>query len=922
MVKASPTKEARSLIDASEKPLRRSPPGMPHDEEEWPVLFPEKPTTPDTLRQLNHQDSSRGSPKLTHRQGERYPVLPSAAYHPISKPEGSTMKASSMPKVERKEVASTNAPNLFNTSVDVNDTGNPAVNPDQKTENRDTAPAQLVKPNTLGTYVPDRSAGAAAVEKSAEESKPTNQTRQTRTSSLRARLSAGKLIKDPTGRSKIMGFTDFTNVKEPFTQDSEGSLRASKGPIYRSVSPSNARPPASKSSKDSLCGNRAPAQFVAGSRRPTHRRPSSRGSLRSESRASSPLFAPKPPARSVPDVPHATHELPVAVTVDSEKSQIIGERRSSIPVLRHTSNPIKNSKDESKEKEFAQPKKVFRDEFSIYEDKSTHHSVALQSIKESPRQNYEIKRLSMTSPEHGPTLRISPSADRLIMGTGPDKENQPKSSKYRSKEIRRAAVASELVKAKDKVSSASLNTPVQRPSSSQGFPLSTSRKSLFDINSREKKARSIDVSFLLPNSHAKKHSMAQTPKSSHNNTGSSGGDDPFFDATEGLDDSVAGADATDLVVTQTCNDEHVRIAEDEPWIFPMPNPDSSTAYSDSTPVTSGYLPITLQEHLGKGIKANYEKPIARQPYGQARDLSCGSSELPNKIDETLDLPATPDQVGHAAQNFSSGSFPPRSSSHTAHPDYTTDGSAKVSPLSPLSRTNRISRTFLGIDDIDPGTAAKFNTRQNNLGSLGGLASSQIDTTNPTMKRASTARESNKSQGSLSKGMLSNFRGLFNKRSSENTEPSSLRSNRKGKQVRVTSNGSPFPSISEVHPMHRPTLASMNRAKAVAAANDGMKNPPTPSFASPIPSEVSKTTTLAMQILDSARTERSTPKQRRLLELGTIMVDAVTQARDAEKAMEEAKQAARQAEVAYAKCKKSLGDVTRCVEEWKDAMVTM
>lgn len=840
----------------------------------------------------------------------------------MSKPEKSTIKASSILKVERKEIAFTNPRNLFNTSVDVNNTGNPDVNPDQETEKRDNAPAQEVKQNASGTQLPDRSAGAAAVEKSAEESKLTNQPRQTRTSSLRARLSAGQLIKDPTGRSKTVGFTDFTNIKEPLTQDSEGSLRASKGPNYRSVSPSNARPPTSKSSKDSLRGNRAPAQFVAGSRRPNHRRPSSRGSLRSESRASSPSFVPQPPARSLSAVPHATEQLPVAVTVDSEKSQILGERRSSIPVLRHTSNPINNPKDEPKGNDSAQPKKVFRDEFSIYEDKSSHHSAALQSIKESPRQKYEIKRLSMNSPEHGPTLRISPSADRLIMGTGSDKENQPKLSKYRSKEIRRAAVASESKKAKGKGSSASLNTSVQRPSSSQGLPLSASRQSLFDVKSREKKARSTDVSFLVPNNHANKHPMAQTPKISLKTTHSFGADDPFFDATEGLKDSAAGANATAINVTQACADEHVRIAEDESWISPMPNPESGTAYSDSTPITSDYLPITLQEHLGKDIKANDEKPMVRQTYGQARDLSGDSSAVLNNIDARLGLPATPDQVGHAAQNLSSGSFPPRSSSHAAHPDYTTDGSAKISPLPLLGRTNRNSRTSLGIDNIDSATAAKFNTRQNNLGSVGGLASSQVDTTNPKMKRGSTARESNKSQGSLSKGMFSNFRTLFNKRSSENTEPSSMRSNKKGKQVRVASNGSPFPSLSEVHPMHRPTLASLNRAKAVAATNDGVNNPPTPSFASPIPSEVSRTTTLAMQILDSARTERSTPKQRRLLELGTIMVDAVTQARDAEKAMEEAKQAARQAEVAYAMCKKSLRDVTRCVEEWKDAMVTM
>lgn len=50
-----------------------------------------------------------------------------------------------------------------------------------------------------------------------------------------------------------------------------------------------------------------------------------------------------------------------------------------------------------------------------------------------------------------------------------------------------------------------------------------------------------------------------------------------------------------------------------------------------------------------------------------------------------------------------------------------------------------------------------------------------------------------------------------------------------------------------------------------------------------------------------------------------MVDALTQARDAEKAMEEAKQAARKAEVAHALCKKSVGDISKLVIEWKQEM---
>ena len=51
-----------------------------------------------------------------------------------------------------------------------------------------------------------------------------------------------------------------------------------------------------------------------------------------------------------------------------------------------------------------------------------------------------------------------------------------------------------------------------------------------------------------------------------------------------------------------------------------------------------------------------------------------------------------------------------------------------------------------------------------------------------------------------------------------------------------------------------------------------------------------------------------------------MVDAITQARDAEKAMEEAKQASRKAEVASVLCKRSLGEVERVVKGFRNEMV--
>ena len=75
----------------------------------------------------------------------------------------------------------------------------------------------------------------------------------------------------------------------------------------------------------------------------------------------------------------------------------------------------------------------------------------------------------------------------------------------------------------------------------------------------------------------------------------------------------------------------------------------------------------------------------------------------------------------------------------------------------------------------------------------------------------------------------------------------------------------------------------------------------------------------MELIDAARKEQSSPKKARLLELSKIVVDAITQAREAEKALEEAKHAARKAEVSYELCKKSVCDVKKVVDEWRDEM---
>lgn len=177
-VKDSPLREARSLIDASEKPLRRSPPGMPHKQEDWPVLMPKK-----SSNSMIHRDFS-GSPAGTStkfNENTRFGALS----HPTLEPERHPITGDSLPpKVRRKEVSIT--PRGY-TDLGSSTDG-------FKRE----AGQQTMATGSIGvgkkTVWPDLSAGAVAIEKSIYEGGSQGKPSQSRTFPLRARLCSGKLI--------------------------------------------------------------------------------------------------------------------------------------------------------------------------------------------------------------------------------------------------------------------------------------------------------------------------------------------------------------------------------------------------------------------------------------------------------------------------------------------------------------------------------------------------------------------------------------------------------------------------------------------------------------------------------------------------------------------------------------------------------
>lgn len=891
----SPPKPNRSLIDARERPLRRSPPGRPYDQEEWPVLFPERPTTPATLQAMAGQQDGDIASLVKPQARERYPLLPSGSYGQSPDMERKPVQKFALsPKLQRKQVSSSSLrqdPAVHRRSLVSKENIDPAkdtsiLSTGSTTKSISSSPS---KPRNL-------SAGAAAIEKSSIESSTTIAPRQTRTSSLRARLSAGHVTtKGPSGTNKVLGFTDFTSVKEPLNHH---HIERHQSPSR----PSEAHAISNKPSKDSLHG-RKPAQFIAGSRRPP-----SRGSHRNESRASAHSVPLPPPSRMAPAIPAVVDADPFnSKPLIEHKQADVAIRKSSLPVFRQTVSTVVTraddklrSFDEDGSGAHTDETKIAAHDFGIYEDQDgDHQAAALGAIEESPQPKYQTKRLSMNSPEHGPTLKISPSADRLIMGTESDKENEPDS---KTKKKRYGFMSSESrSSSKIRAPARSSNKPVEnpRPSSSQGVPLSASRPKLVDVETREKKVRSADVGACLSIGHLSRLSGKETPSSSRKNTDASSSDDPFFDTKSSLSKRISRITGTEK---EPLLQDDLLAHDSQSWVEPVQHHLSQTENGDAS-----LLPADVQSMF---THDEVDVPSQRESLPTASQNKVESPEAPPILEHMVTkamepTPSTPNQANTSAGTEKSGSLPPRSSSRTAHPNFT---AKKLSPTSPLGNKEHVPQGF--------------TDRQNRLGSLGGHGTSQVELVIPS-KRTSIAQESNKSHGSVSKGVLSKFGGLFHKRNSD--EPNApLKSSKKSKQkLSITTNGSPFPPISEVHPIHRPTLSSMRRANGNAPKSPlpdlALNGTSTPTFNSPLPTEVSTTTTVAMQILESARKERSSPKKERLLELGKIMVDAITQARDAEKAMEEAKQAARKAEVAHALCKKSVGDISALVVAWRDEM---
>ncbi len=970
--------EAKSLIDASDKPLiRRSPPGKPKPDEDWPVLHPEQRSSTGTLQEMLRETGSQLTQQAIVVEKERYPVLGNTVRQVDSEDQLPVSRYSASYQLPPEAISTPNtkmeAEESSVAGKDIRRYSDPFK--DGIYDSGPVVPAKDLVPSPLKP-----SAGAARVKKPVQDPKPVPEPRQTRTSSLRARLSAAQLDNDGPTKDASVRDSKPPNELVKGDRDSLPALKEAKG--RRSTTAAADKSVSKKASRDSIGSNRAPALFVGGSRRPAHpRRPNSRGSHRDEYRVPSP---PLPPNRPAPAKPVTRGEDDRDKNFEKgREGPTVKPRKSSIPVPRMVID--RTAQDggevvtpERKSMRFGQARKEARDEIGgIYQENTfadlvnelqatlppartpellpnNHEPRVLEAIEESPQHTYQLKRLSVAAPKYGPTLKISSSAERYIMGNEEDcLLNKKKSKELENRSKSKPSSSATPISATKK--------DIERPSSSQGLSRLSSRVGLIDPKVRERKAKSVDLGQVSPY-RARTDSVQSTSDSRCQNPESSGkvtkastdvSNDPFFDAPE---EPLCGLE--DEIVTTKAQEQRGNIDE-AAWISPSekrPSRSSSSGGRD-TLALDDYLPghfqgQPIEDMKGDDLKEERKTDMTQPPKDKAfhnldivvKDFAPQS--IVSRVGPAKHTPSTPAQT-HGKQLNGPG-HPPRNSSRATPPDFTGPENHNSSPLTsensrtlPAHSDSKVIKSTSSTAEKKPPTPPKyspkeFDHRQDNPGFLQGFDSSQVDVDNPASKhdsarhnptkrdsitkRDSAAHDSHRSQNSMSKGVLSNFRGLFHKRSSNESLKSSKKPSKS--KVSINANGSPFPPISEVHPIHRPTLASAARARTTTpVANNPSSTPATtPSFTSPQPTEVSTSTILAMQLLDAARIEGSSPKKERLLKLGQFMVDAITQARDAEKAMEEAKQASRKAEVASALCKKSLGEVERVVKGYRNEMV--
>jgi len=854
-------RESRGLIDAAEIPLKWSPPERPSSMEDWPVLSPHKGSN---SMALSGHITQYSDIKTTLAEGEDDPVTanPSNPFdrrlaQNMSVADDTVSRPSSIPKLTlNKDRQSTcNIMTFEEFKLQMNELHPETAEAELKSRNKHRGKAievgNLVNTSTNHT----------------QSRQP--RSRQTHTSDVQT-LRYSFEFDDPHEKAlEALGFTpasdNLRNMTDDMTTDgSGGGIRARSGlptPVAR----------------------------IAGSRRPVRKsQGENQSSVRAVNRAKQSRDKPTS-SLAVPQHKGYTTDKTMADTksqgqVESTTNFSATELPTLAPQSARAVKSLGIADGETSSFTFGRSQPIPRGEIST-SVRSTSGKMLRNDIP--PLSPYITRRLSTASPEFGPTLRVSSSAERVIMGQGDDDR--------KNKSICRVPVPApkETHKARwDHPRTTILNEDRSFPFTGQGLRTNhESRIARPSSEVRKMRTASHEGQSSLP----KEHPNQNIPSVKADFAGSrvtalSTGDDPFFDAqthAEGTQ-TVHSRPESSQIEQQTAP-QTAGFEGSSSIALGVEQADSS----QPTNVISVHheLPATIS-HERVSVISERPATISHEQIDNtaaANGFATGAHNTSHK--ETEETASDFETASHSDQDLAitqSGSFPPRSSSRTPRRESANHNSSSILPALEPAINKNISN-----ESIVPPNSPSKDARSDR-------------------KRTSMVQSSKKSR------VLSGVRGLFHK----------------GKKVTVAENGSPMPPVAEAHSAHRPTVASENRRAAhlrapVAAPVAATVATSAPLMVTPVPEairiqsghgnvEIDDAATLVRQVLHMAHTTPPGPEKDRLLATGRTMFGAFTLACDAEMAREAANRSIRRAEIAYAQCMQSIMEMAGYVRNGTQA----
>ena len=462
-----------------------------------------------------------------------------------------------------------------------------------------------------------------------------------------------------------------------------------------------------------------------------------------------------------------------------------------------------------------------------------------------------VKRLSATAPDHGPVLRISDSADRIIMGYGSEEhfdQYDTTAQKLNSvPDLRRSVVVKELRKSTEGL----LNgiSPLSRS-------LTTRSLNRLEPEDEAGEAWSKHESRDL-------HSVLCSSKVE---LGAARFDDPFA-----VYDTMIPPDAGEPARTSDANGtndwplkspasgarkprstEEATPEGEKSWISPLPVSPTGTvsAQRSNPPVRSGgENQSQTADSLGCASKRSYLETHSVRPENTS---ALGMIRKP--------VPVNSNDVRSTAPM--NNRFPPRTSSRANTPDVSMrsrpqlyHGTPREIPNRFLSiRTDRLSEDFR----LPRSTTIEPETLRDSVYRLNDNEKSKISTP--------IAQEPGRAPISSAKGMLSNFKGLFHKRSLETPTASSAAKSKASAPperpaVKIM-NGIPHANYSSrTFPASYGMSKSARGAHVISRPGDAFLQ--SPGLRS---DDFRQATDLAMRVLDGAQSEVDETKKKKLLQV--------------------------------------------------------